>query len=219
MLEKRDFRILIADDDDITREMLVEFLGREGYTVLAAADGQEAIRLMKVQDVQLVLTDYKMPGADGLEVLGSAARISPDAAVVMLTAYGSMDIILKAMGQGAYGYLTKPFNIQEIAIVADRAYERAVLISEKKELLGHLRDTYRDLELVKTVTDSRHPGVTADWLERIERLRELGVLTPHEVDTLRQRLVGSARQDETPTPVIGHGGAYGGKGHDFQRGR
>jgi len=193
-LEKADFRILVADDDEITRDMLSGVLQAEGYPVVSAIDGLDAIRLLRVESIQLVLTDYTMPGANGIEVLRNALRHNPDIAVVLLTAYGSLETILETIKEGAYDYLIKPFNIQEVKFVVEKAFRRAMLIDENKELIRHVRDTYRDMELIKNVAATKNPELTTSWIERVERLRQLGVLTQAEVAILKDRLVAGGEQ-------------------------
>ena len=189
MLGKKDFRILVADDDDIARDVITTLLSREGYFVRAVVDGLEAINRLKVEDVYLVITDLKMPGADGIEVLKYAVRSNPDIAVTILTAYGALDTTLEAIKEGAYDYLTKPFKTQEITIIAQRAFQRAQLIADNRELKKNLRETYRDLEMLKNVSLSNNPEVTTGWLERIEKLKNMNVLLAHEAEVLKERLV------------------------------
>jgi len=188
-MDKKNFRILVADDDDIARDVITTLLSREGYFVSAVADGLEAINRLKVEDVYLVITDLKMPGADGIEVLKYAVRSNPDIAVTILTAYGALDTTLEAIKEGAYDYLTKPFKTQEITIIAQRAFQRAQLIADNRELKKNLRETYRDLEMLKNVSLSNNPEVTTGWLERIEKLKNMNVLLAHEAEVLKERLV------------------------------
>jgi len=189
MLGKKDFRILVADDDDIARDVITTLLSREGYFVRAVVDGLEAINRLKVEDIHLVITDLKMPGADGIEVLKYAVRSNSDTAVTILTAYGALDTTLEAIKEGAYDYLTKPFKTQEITIIAQRAFQRAQLIADNRELRINLRETYRDLELLKNVSLSNNPEVTTSWLERIDKLKNMNVLLAHEAEVLKERLV------------------------------
>jgi DNA-binding NtrC family response regulator len=188
-VDKRDFRILVADDDEIARDVLGSLLSKEGYSVLTARDGLEAIGILRRNELGLIITDLRMPGADGIEVLRQAIRINPDMAVVILTAYGSLDSALEAMEEGAYDYLTKPFKVQEILIITARAYRRALLLEERRELIRLLRDTYRDLEVIKNISMSNNVDVQLSWLERIERLKTMDVLTDEEVDILKERLL------------------------------
>ena len=188
-MEKRDFKILVADDDEIARDVITTILSREDYSVVAVSNGLEAINRLKIEDLHLVITDLMMPGANGIDVLKYAVRSNPDIAVVILTAYGTLDTTLEAIKEGAYDYLTKPFKTQEISILAERAYHRALLIADNRELKRNLRDTYRDLELLKNIAASNNPEVTTSWLERIERLKSMNVLLSHEAEMMKERLV------------------------------
>ena len=195
-MEKNNFRILVADDDDIARDVITTLLSRDGFSVTSAADGLEAINALRIDDVHLVISDLMMPGADGIEVLRFAVRSNPDIAVVILTAYGTLDTTLEAIRAGAYDYLTKPFKAQEISIIAERAFQRAQLIEDNRELKKNLRDTYRDLELLRNITASNNPDVTTGWLERIEKLKTMNVLLAQEADVLKERLVKGHAQEQ-----------------------
>lgn len=188
-MKKKDFQILVADDDEIALDVINALLIREGYAVVPVKDGLEAINRLRIEDFHLVITDLKMPGADGIEVLKYASRSNPDIAVVILTAYGNLDTTLEAIREGAYDYLTKPFKTREIAISAERAYQRALLLADNRELKKSLRDTYRDMEVIKTVAASGNPEVTTAWLERIENLKTMNVLLSGEAEMLKERLV------------------------------
>lgn len=188
-MEKKDFHILVADDDEIARDVIMTLLTREGFAAVVVGDGLAAIERLRVEEFQLVITDLRMPGADGLEVLRYAVRSNPDLAVVILTAYGTLDTTLEAIKEGAYDYLTKPFKTQEIALLAERAFQRARLIAENRDLKKNLSETYRDMELLKSVAATDNPELTAGWLERIERLRTMNVLLAHEAEMLKERLV------------------------------
>lgn len=188
-MDKQGFKILVADDDEIARDVISTLLSREGYAVVPVMDGLEAINRLRLEEFHLVITDLMMPGADGIEVLKYARRSNPDVAVVILTAYGTLDTTLQSIKEGAYDYLTKPFKMLEISILAERAYQRALLIADNRELRKSLRDTYRDIELLKSVAASNNPETTTGWLERIEKLRSMSVLLPQEADTLKERLI------------------------------
>jgi two-component system response regulator PilR (NtrC family) len=186
---KEAFVILIADDDEIARDVITTLLARAGYAVVPVQDGLEAISRLRTQDIHMVITDLVMPGAGGIEVLKYAVRTDPDMAVVILTAYGTLDTALEAIKEGAYDYLTKPFKTQEIAIIAERAYKRALLLLDNRDLKKSLRDTYRDMELLRAVAASGNSSVTTGWLERIEKLRTMNVLPGDEAEFLKERLV------------------------------
>jgi DNA-binding NtrC family response regulator len=188
-MEKQDFKILVADDNEIARDVITTILSREDYSVISVSNGLEAISQLKIEDFHLVITDLMMPGAYGIDVLKYAVRSNPDIAVVILTAYGTLDTTLEAIKEGAYDYLTKPFKIQEISILAERAYHRALLIADNRELKRNLQDTYRDLDLLKNIAASNSTEVMTSWLERIERLRSMNVLLSNEAEMMKERLV------------------------------
>ncbi len=188
-MNKKDFKILVVDDDEISRDVISALLSREGYIISTAIDGLDAIQVLRIEDVSLVITDLRMPGADGIEVLRYAVMDNPDVSVVILTAYGTLDTALEALKEGAYDYLTKPFRSEEIIYVVERVYKRALLINRNKELTKLLKDTYRDMEVVRTVADNCNPDITANWLERMERLKAINVLTPQDVDILKDRMI------------------------------
>jgi DNA-binding NtrC family response regulator len=130
-----------------------------------------------------------MSGVNGIEILKYALRINPDTAVVILTTFGNLESTLEAVKEGAYDYLTKPFKAEEIAFLVEKAYKRSILINENKELLQYLRDTYQDMEVIKTAAQSNNPEITLGMIERMERLKTLNVLTSQDVEILKERLV------------------------------
>ncbi len=125
--------------------MIVKFLSEEGYSVIVANDGHAAIKFLRLEDIKLVLTDLRMPGADGMEVLRTAMQINPKIAVVLITAYGTLDTALDAMKEGAYDYIVKPFVMQQLLLVVRNAYKMANLIEENEKLSKHLKEVYRKL--------------------------------------------------------------------------
>ncbi len=188
-MEKRDFKILVVDDDEIARDVVSLSLQREGYSIISAYNGLAAIQILDIEDIDLVITDLRMPGASGMDVLKHSVKNNPDTAVVILTAYGTLDTAIEAIKEGAYDYLTKPFNIQEIVIIAERAYERADLINRNRDLRRHIRDTYRDLRVINAVSESNNPEIVAGWIDRMEKLKTMDVFTPKETEMLKERMV------------------------------
>lgn len=188
-MSKKDFRILVADNDKIVQDVIRSLLAKEGYPVVLANDGFDAIRILKTENISLIITALKMSGADGIEILKYALRINPDIAVVILTSFGNIEATLEAVKEGAYDYLAKPFKTEEITFLAEKAYKRSILINENRELIQYLRDTYHDMEVIKTAAQSNHPEITLGLIERMERLKTMNVLTPQEVEILKERLV------------------------------
>jgi DNA-binding NtrC family response regulator len=121
-------RILVADDEPNLRRVLVAMLRRDGHEVIQAADGAAAVDLLGPQagDVDVVITDLRMPQADGMEVLRHAARTSPHVPVIMITAYGSVGQAVEAIKAGAFDYIEKPFEQEQIRAIVGKAVRHAV---------------------------------------------------------------------------------------------
>lgn len=185
---KADFTIVVVDDDDLVRDVVRSILIREGYHIILAKSGDKAIDIVKHGNVNLVITDLRMPDADGMEVLKQALQTDPNIAVAILTAYGTLDAALEAVKQGAYDYLTKPFKTQEIILLAEQAYQRSVLIRLTSEMKQRLRDTYLNHDLISAVRDSARPGLQSTWMEWTEGLVALGILTSDEASGIKKRV-------------------------------
>lgn len=196
-MKKNDFNVLIAEDDEIVRDVIAKALSEEGYSVRIAEDGLAAIKLLKLEDINLVITDLKMPGADGMEVLQAAKRINPKTAVVVLTAYGTLETALQVIKEGAYDYALKPFVIQELLLVVRNCYKMAVLMDEKEELTKHIRDTYRNLQIISNISSSNNSNIILDTLERIKRLKEIGVIDESEHKILKEKLISGINHNKT----------------------
>ena len=188
-MTKKDFKILIADNDRLIQDVMRSLLSKEGYVVVLANDGFDALKILKTENISLVITALKMSGVNGIEILKYALRINPDTAVVILTTFGNLESTLEAVKEGAYDYLAKPFKAEEIAFLVEKAYKRSILINENKELLQYLRDTYQDMEVIKTAAQSNNPEITLGMIERMERLKTMNVLTSQDVEILKERLV------------------------------
>src|SRR5262245_58419988 len=158
---------LVADDDPAVRESLDRVLTREGYTVVLAPDGQAALERLQTGGIDLVLSDLKMPGLTGLELLPKAKAVAPDVDFIMLTAFGTVEEAVKAMKDGATDFLTKPFQRAQLVKVVRQALERRALIAQNRALqerldallsegavIGVSPAWQRMMALVKTVADS-----------------------------------------------------------------
>ncbi len=189
---QKDFKIIIADTDRIALDVVSSHLSREGYAVLPAYNGTDAIRILQRDRIDLVVTDLRIYGNDGIDMLKHIVWGNPEIAIVVLTAYGNLESALSAVREYAYDYLTKPFKVEELSVIVDKAYKRSLLIRENRKLIEYLRDTYNDIELLRSAVQSRDPEVTIGWLERMERLRTMNVLSPQETEILKERFVRGA---------------------------
>jgi len=148
---KRPFykgRILIVDDEASVRDWLAIYLKRQGHSHTTAESGQEALALLATEEFDLVVTDLKMPQVGGLEVLHAARERWPATQVVIMTAFATPETAIEAMKAGAYDYLTKPFKIDELSLVINRALEKRALIRDNTALREQLVGQYRFENLV-----------------------------------------------------------------------
>jgi DNA-binding NtrC family response regulator len=127
-------RILIVDDKASMRHMLQQVFQVPGFEVVEAGDGDEAVAKLREGSIDLVITDVKMPKADGLTVLKECRALLPRTPVIVMTAYGTIEQAVETIRQGAFDYIVKPFSISEIELKAQRAFDQARLLSENDYL-------------------------------------------------------------------------------------
>ena len=142
--------LLVADDDPAVRQSLERTLTREGYAVVLAPDGQAALERLQEGGVDLVLSDLKMPGLTGLELLREAKAVAPDVDVILLTAFGTVEEAVRAMKDGATDFLTKPFQRAQLTKVVRQALERRDLIAQNRALQKRLDDLLRQGNMIGT---------------------------------------------------------------------
>lgn len=161
-------KILVVDDEQSLREVLSIMLKRAGYAVTAVADGEEAIEQVQKEIFDLVITDLRMPKVGGMEVLRAVKSASPETVVLIITAFATADSAVEAMKQGAYDYLTKPFQVDEVQLIIRNALEKRRLTTEnillKREmasqssfaqLVGQSEAMQKVFDVVKKVADSK----------------------------------------------------------------
>ncbi|PYM48443.1 MAG: Fis family transcriptional regulator [Candidatus Rokuibacteriota bacterium] len=136
-------RVLVVDDEKSMRDLLSITLEKEGYDVLTAAGGEAAIEALRRDATDAVITDLRMPKVDGLQVLRAAKEISPDVAVIVITAVASTETAVEAMKLGAYDYITKPFKLDEVSLIVRNALERKRLRDENLYLRKQLETQHR----------------------------------------------------------------------------
>jgi len=135
-------KILVVDDEQSMREFLDIMLKKEGYKVSLASNGDEVLKYIDKDIFDLVLLDIRMPKMDGIAVLKKIKSTSPETVVIMITAYASADTAIKAMKEGAYDYITKPFKVDEIKLIIKNALEKKHLQKENVLLKRVVRDRY-----------------------------------------------------------------------------
>ena len=162
-----NIRILVVDDELIVRESMGNWLKEEGYLVETSENGMDALEKIKLKNIDLAVVDIKMPGMDGIELLQKSKEIDPDLPVLVMTAYASVDTAVQAMKEGAFDYIVKPFNPENVSQVIDRALkfkklEKENLLLRKElekkfgfdEIIGKSKKMEEVFELVRTVAES-----------------------------------------------------------------
>lgn len=134
--------ILIVDDEPIQRGILAGYLKKHGHAVYEAGSASQAIETLKNRAMDIVLTDYKMPDRTGFDLLKETHALNPEITVVLLTAFGTIEGAVAAMREGAYDYLTKPIDLEELDLLIQRIEERGRLISENRLLKEQLAERF-----------------------------------------------------------------------------
>lgn len=140
--------ILVIDDKESMRTMLSQALTEEGYQVDTVEDGRKGLDLARIKGFDLAITDLKMPEVDGLEVLSGLKEIDNDLSVIIMTAYGTVETAVTAMKNGAYDFITKPFDPDHLTVIIERALENRRLIAENSLLREELAQTLGFSEII-----------------------------------------------------------------------
>jgi len=157
-------RVLVIEDDETVREVLRSFLGQKGFEVTLAQNGESGLDLLRAEKFDLVFTDLVMPGISGMEVLKEVVASKIAVPVVVMTAFGTVQTAVEAMRIGAFDYITKPFNLDELMIVLDKALSVAKLQKENRMLKMQLKNKYNFEGLVG---DSPSMQVVYELIEKI----------------------------------------------------
>ena len=186
-------RILVVDDERSMQEFLEIFLRREGYDVVTAGDVDTAVVHLETDEIDLVITDMQMPDKTGLDLLLAAREVSPETILIVVTAFGTTDSAISAMKEGAYDYLTKPFKVDELRIVIEKALEKKVLSTENRRLRRELRSQSRGRNIIG------HSAVMQQLYDLIAQVAETktNVLVSGESGTGKE-LVARAIHEQSP---------------------
>lgn len=130
---KQSITVMVVDDELMMRKLVERVLTRDGFQVVLAGDGEEALRLLTERRVEIIISDINMPRLNGFELLRSVKQLYPNIAVVMMTAYGDTYSVNDALLLGADEYVTKPFQSHEIALIVERTYWRVLSAQRSSE--------------------------------------------------------------------------------------
>jgi DNA-binding NtrC family response regulator len=136
-------RFLVVDDEENQREMIAGFLGKRGHDVVTASDGDGAVEIFRARVFDVVITDYRMKGTDGVEVLRAVKEINPTVGVILVSAYGTVETAVEAMKEGAEDFLVKPIDLEQLEAMLQRALSHQAVVRENLELRERLAERYR----------------------------------------------------------------------------
>ena len=139
----KDYSILIIDDEEAQRTVLKGYLEKKGFKIFSASSGNEGVKSVKDNMIDIILSDYKMPDITGLEVLEQVKKINPEISFVILTAYGTIENAVRAMRLGAFDYISKPVDLDELDLLLERIIENKNLKSEIELLKGQLKEKFK----------------------------------------------------------------------------
>lgn len=165
--EGEPVRILVVDDEEIVRNLLGDLFSSVGYKVSTAENGQDAMKRIENEPFDIVITDMRMPNTSGIELLEPVLKINPDISVIIMTAYGTVESAVNALKLGAYDYICKPFDLEEIKIVVKKAVERHRLLRKSR-----MMEFYKQLSVTDGLTGIYNHWYFHEFLDReIERTR------------------------------------------------
>jgi CheY-like chemotaxis protein len=211
-----NINILIAEDEKNIGDLLVEILSAPGRNIRIVHNGIGAIKALRREQFDILITDLMMPDADGIQVLHEAKNLNPQILVIIITGYASLETAIQAVKEGAYDYLRKPFRLEELKISVDNACDKITLLRENRILIKNLQESYIKLQNAGDEKDDllQEPGFNSrafididrlppsffetgmlgksspvDTLERLTDLREKGVITHDEFTRLKNKLI------------------------------
>src|SRR4051794_14009251 len=134
--------ILIIDDEEVLQDILTVLIRKEGHTPITASTGEEGLAVLEREEIDLILLDLMLPGMHGMEVLRQVRQRSTDVAVVVITAFSSIESAIEAMREGAFHYIPKPFKNEEVLLTIRKGLEQRRLTSENRSLREQLRQRF-----------------------------------------------------------------------------
>ena len=152
-----DETLLIVDDDPFMRELLVQSLSQAGYLVTAAEDGNQAQHALNLNKFQIALVDLSLPDMGGLELIDAISNGSPEAQIIIMTGYPSLESAIEALREGAQDYIVKPFKLPEVQAAVSRALKNQKLQLEVRDLRRRVRDLEQEVHLLRTGAGQSRP--------------------------------------------------------------
>ena len=189
-----NYRVLVVDDEHLIRWSLEQSLKKQGYMVQTVGSGEEALDYVRKHSPDLVLLDIQLPGIDGIETLEQIKEIDRDISVIMITALGVLETAVKAMQLGAFDYINKPFNLDELSVVLRKALETQAL---KKEV-EHLRtEKKRTQGSSKIIAESSHMESVLDMVSKVAKSDAATVLVQGESGTGKELVARALHYDSS----------------------
>ena len=154
MMNMSEIKILLTDDEEEMQHLLAQAFEKDGYEVIAAYDGNEALNIIQQESFDLAIIDIKMPGRNGIEILKALKEKNPDTEVLIITGHASLETAIESVRYGAYDYVEKPFDIHELKKIVARALEKRRLILEKHELMEQLQKRVFELDVLYNISNA-----------------------------------------------------------------
>lgn len=139
----RNYRVLVVDDEADMLRTCQKILERKSYAVRTATDGPQALELLRQEPVDVAVVDLRLPSMDGLEVMREAYRLNPETVVIIITAYATVDVAVRAVRDGAFDFIPKPFSMEQLEVAVDRSIAYRQLVEQNRQLQRELRHTYQ----------------------------------------------------------------------------
>jgi signal transduction histidine kinase len=192
-------RLLVVDDEENVAVTIGAILEMDGYSVAISTSGQDALRMLQQEVFDLVLTDLRLDDADGLAVVSEVCRVQPDTVSIILTGFASLESAINALREGAYDYLIKPCDVDELRAVVARGIERRQLGMQLKARLADLETANRTIHTLNRDLQHRVDQATAE-LQQLYRDAQAHVQQLQELDRLKSRFLSMASH-ELKTPL------------------
>ncbi len=192
-------RLLVVDDEESVAVTMGAILEMDGYTVSVSMSGADALKRIRETSFDLVLTDLRLDDVDGLTIISEICRVQPDTVAIILTGYASMESAIKALREGAYDYLVKPCDVDELRAVVARGIERRQLGLQLKERLAELETANQTIRELNRDLQQRIAAATAQLQERMQDLAS-ALEQLQEIDRLKSRFLSMASH-ELKTPL------------------